>query len=70
MTEMMSGMELEESGAGHVGNSRGHMMTQDFDPSTWEAKGEGSEFKASLVYIVSYRYTEKRGYICSVESWP
>lgn len=48
MTEMMSGMELEESGTGHVRNSLDHMMTQDFDPSTWKAGGGGSEFKASL----------------------
>ena len=61
MTEMMSDMELEESVTGHVRNSRDHMMIQDFDPSTWKAGGGGSEFEASLVYLMSYRHTVKRG---------
>jgi hypothetical protein len=31
------------------------MVVHTFDPSTWEAKADGSVFMASLVYIVSSR---------------
>lgn len=61
MTEMMSGMELEESGTGHVRNGLDHMMTQTLIPVLGRLGGGGSEFEASLVYLVSYRYTVKRG---------
>jgi hypothetical protein len=30
-------------------------MVHAYDPSTWEAEAEGSQFKASLGYIMSSR---------------
>ena len=31
------------------------MVVHAFDPNAWEAKADGSQIKASLVYIVSSR---------------
>ena len=33
------------------------MVVYAFNPSTWEAEAGGSQFEASLVYIVSFRTT-------------